>query len=143
MERATSPNANAEYRLLQLPPGKYTIIVEAAGFGRLEARDQVVTVGQSRELPVVLKVAGGQTIVEVNAEAELVETTRSQTTTTIDQNGIDNLPINGQLHQLHLDGFADPPRQRPSHGCGAYLGAKHKRPARSLQPGQRGWRRCH
>ncbi|HXY49635.1 MAG TPA: TonB-dependent receptor [Terriglobales bacterium] len=96
VERATSQNADAEYRLLQLPPGNYTIIVEAAGFARLEAPDQVITVGQSRELPVALKVAGGQTIVQVNAEAELVETTRSQTTNTIDQSRIDNLPINGR-----------------------------------------------
>jgi len=96
VERTTSQNADGEYRLLQLPPGSYTIIVEAVGFGRLEAPDQVVTVGQSRELPVALKVAGGQTIVQVNAEAELVETTRSQTTNTIDQNRIDHLPINGR-----------------------------------------------
>jgi len=94
--RSTTQNADGEYRLVSLPPGVYTVTVEAAGFARAEARDQSVTVGQLKELPILLSVSGVETVINVSSEAELVETTRSSSTDTIDQRRIDNLPINGR-----------------------------------------------
>ena len=94
--RATTSNTDGEYRLVSLPPGVYTITVEAPGFAKAEAKDQSLTVGQSKELPITLSVSGVETVVNVSSEAELVETTRSSTTNTIDQRRIDNLPINGR-----------------------------------------------
>ena len=78
IDRSTTSNTDGEYRILQLPPGKYAVSVEASGFGKTDAPDINVTVGQARDLPITLKVAGGQTVVEVNTDAALVETTRSQ-----------------------------------------------------------------
>jgi hypothetical protein len=95
-ERATTLNNEGEYRLLSLPPGPYTVTVSAPGFGKYETNDQQVTVGQMRDLPVTLQIGSVQTVVSVTSEAELVETTRSSTTDTIDQRRIDNLPINGR-----------------------------------------------
>ena len=48
------------------------------------------------DLPITLTVAGGKEVVEVNAQAEIVETSRSSTTDTIGERRIDNLPINGR-----------------------------------------------
>jgi hypothetical protein len=96
LERSTTLNANGEYRILQLPPGTYTVTVDAPGFGKGEADNLPLTVGQARDLSITLKVAGAQTVVTVTSEADLVETTRSQTTNTVDQRRIDNLPINGR-----------------------------------------------
>ena len=48
------------------------------------------------ELPVTLQVTGKTEIVDVSAQGELVETSRSSTTDTIGQRRIDNLPINGR-----------------------------------------------
>jgi len=95
-ERSTTLNTQGEYPLLSLPPGMYTVTVGAPGFGKLEARDQPVTVGQMQDLPITLTVSGGETVVTVTSAAELVETSRSSTTNTIDQHRIDNLPINGR-----------------------------------------------
>ena len=95
-ERATTLNNEGEYRLLALPPGLYSVTVAAPGFGKYETNDQQVTVGQMRDLPVTLQVGSVQTVVSVTSEADLVETTRSSTTDTIDQRRIDNLPINGR-----------------------------------------------
>src|SRR5207253_7098426 len=55
-----------------------------------------VTVGQLATLPVTLQAAGTAETVEVSSEAELVETQRTSSATTIDQRRIDNLPINGR-----------------------------------------------
>ena len=95
-ERSTAVNRDGEYRIVALPPGPYTVTVQAPGFATLEANDVTVTVGQMADLPVTLSVAGGKETVTVNAESELVETTRSSTTDTVNQRRIDNLPINGR-----------------------------------------------
>src|SRR5207302_6292628 len=95
-ERSTNQSTEGEYRLLSLPPGVYTVTVDAAGFAKAEAKDVTVTVGQMKDLPIGLNISGASTIVTVSSEAELVETTRTSATDTIDQRRIDNLPINGR-----------------------------------------------
>jgi hypothetical protein len=95
-ERSTTDNSDGEYRILALPPGQYSVVVQAAGFAIVRANDVTITVGQMAELPVTLTVAAETETVNVNAEATLVETTRSSTTDTINQRRIDNLPINGR-----------------------------------------------
>ena len=67
--RATNLNTEGVYRLVSLPPGVYTVTVEAPGFSKAEAKDQSVTVGQSKDLPITLSVSGVETVVNVNSEA--------------------------------------------------------------------------
>jgi hypothetical protein len=95
-ERSATTNIDGEYRLLALPPGTYTVRVEAPGFARVEAKDQIVNIGQLRELPIALSIAGTQETVTVRSEAELVETQRSSSTDTINEQRFANLPINGR-----------------------------------------------
>jgi hypothetical protein len=94
--RTAPGDSNGEYRLIALPPGQYTVTVSAPGFAKSEVKNLGVTVGLMADLPITLSVAGAQEVVTVNSEAELVETSRSSTTDTIDQRRIDNLPINGR-----------------------------------------------
>lgn len=95
-ERTATTNPEGEFLFSLLPPGKYVVTVNAAGFGKYSTKELALTVGQSAELPVDLKVASGETEVTVTADAELVETQRSSATTTVNQQRIDNLPINGR-----------------------------------------------
>ena len=95
-DRTTNANADGDYQLLRLPPGQYSVSVEAPGFAKSVAAGVVITVGQIAEVPMTLAVAGGKEVVNVSSEAALVETERSSSTTTIDQQRIDNLPINGR-----------------------------------------------
>ncbi len=96
LERAGSGDGQGGYSVRQLVPGTYSVTVSAPGFARTEATGVEVTVGGMAELPVTLTVAGGKEIVEVNSEAENVETSRSSTTDTVGERRIDNLPINGR-----------------------------------------------
>ncbi len=95
-ERSTTVNSDGEYSLVALPPGVYTVRVDASGFAKATAENVAITVGQKAELPIELSVAGMTETVTVSSEAELVETTRTSTTATIEQRRIDNLPINGR-----------------------------------------------
>jgi len=96
VERITTQNTDGEYRILALPPGTYNVTISAGGFARSEFNNQKVTVGQMADLIATLQVSGGETVVSVSSQAELVETTRTSSTDTIEQRRIDNLPINGR-----------------------------------------------
>jgi hypothetical protein len=96
LERAGSGDGQGGYSVRQLAPGTYSVIVDAPGFAKTEATGVAITVGEMAELPITVTVAGGREVIEVNSQAELVETSRSSTTDTIGQRRIDNLPINGR-----------------------------------------------
>ncbi|MGA2981969.1 MAG: carboxypeptidase regulatory-like domain-containing protein [Terriglobales bacterium] len=96
LERAGSSDGQGGYSVRQLAPGTYSVTVDAPGFAKAEVTDVAITVGELAELPVTLAVAGGKEVVEVNAQADIVETSRSSTTDTIGERRIDNLPINGR-----------------------------------------------
>src|SRR5580698_8136481 len=96
VERSATGNSQGEYGILLLPPGSYQVVVEAPGFAKTTADNVIVTVGQMADLPLALAVAGTQEVVNVSSAAELIETSRTSTTDTINQQSIDNLPINGR-----------------------------------------------
>src|SRR5581483_8840623 len=94
--RSTSLSLEGKYQFLSLPPGTYQVTVEAPGFAKSVAQGVTVTVGQRAELPIALQLAAVSEVVNITADAALVETQRSAASTTIDQVRIDNLPINGR-----------------------------------------------
>jgi len=93
-ERSTLSGGDGGYQILQVPPGNYTITVEAKGFAKYTDKDVSLTVGQTAVLPIALSISTTETV-EVHAQAEAVETQRTSSTTTIGQRRIDNLPTNG------------------------------------------------
>ena len=96
VERTQTSNIEGEYPFRALAPGHYEVTVKAQGFATAVAKDVGITVGQVAEFPVALQVATVSETVNVSSEAELVETQRSSSATTIDEKRIDNLPINGR-----------------------------------------------
>ncbi len=96
IQRTVTTNVDGEYTFLLLPPGQYSITVEAPEFAKAVAPNVAITVGQRAEVPVTLQVAARAETVNVNAEAELIQTQTTSATTTVDQVRIDNLPINGR-----------------------------------------------
>src|SRR3954470_455240 len=96
LERAATSDGQGGYSARLLPPGTYTATVEVPGFSKVQNTGVSITVGGLVELPITLQVSGKTEIVDVSAQGELVETSRSSTTDTIGQRRIDNLPINGR-----------------------------------------------
>jgi len=96
LERTATSDGQGGYSVRLLPPGNYTVTVEASRFTKVENTGVAITVGGLVELPVNLTVAGGKEVIEVTSQAALVETSTTSTTDTIGQRRIDNLPINGR-----------------------------------------------
>jgi hypothetical protein len=96
LQRTATSDGQGGYSVRLLPPGTYSVTVEAARFTKVQSTGLSITVGGLVELPVTLSVSGAKEVVEVSSQADLVETSRSSTTDTIGQRRIDNLPINGR-----------------------------------------------
>jgi outer membrane receptor protein involved in Fe transport len=95
INRTATTDSEGVYRVISLPPGAYEVTVEATNFKRTVVKDVRLTVGQTAELPIRLEV--GQATAELTisgTDVELIETTRTNVATTIDQVRIENLPIN-------------------------------------------------
>ena len=95
-ERTVQSDASGSFTLLSLPPGHYRLTVDAKGFAKYVARDVGLTVGQAAEYPVAMRLPTAETEVTVTGEPLLVETAKTSTSTTIGQERIENLPINGR-----------------------------------------------
>ena len=96
VERTVTQNTGGEYPVLRLAPGKYVVTVTAPGFAKTTATGVNVTIGQVAEMTVALRIAERTEAVEVSAETEQVETQNTAVSTTITEQRIDNLPINGR-----------------------------------------------
>lgn len=98
-ERSATSDESGVYKMLAIPPGTYQVIAEAAGFSKVVNENVTLTLGQAARLDIALKVAGdlSEEII-VTAAPEVVETTKTAVTQTIDQQRIENLPINGRSY---------------------------------------------
>lgn len=95
ISRSTASGADGTYKFIALPPGEYEIAVEAANFKRALISPVTLTVGQSAELRIGMEVGGQDITVNVDpGSVELVETSKTTVSTTIDQARIEGLPIN-------------------------------------------------
>jgi hypothetical protein len=94
--RTETTNTNGFYRITQLEPGTYTLTVTLSGFETYKADQVPVTVGALSDVSPRLSVGSANTVVEVTDETPLLHTQSAEVSTTIDQNAVDNLPINGR-----------------------------------------------
>ena len=94
--RTGSTNDEGFYRLVNVPPGDYEVTVEAANFKKAVLPKITVTVGQAAELEVITLEPGQITeIVTVSdATSQIIESDKTSVSSTIDQQRINNLPIN-------------------------------------------------
>lgn len=95
-ERSTTTDENGLYRLPLLPAGRYDLTAEGQNFALLKRTNLDLTVGQRLNLDLQLTVGGGSETINVSAEAPIVETTRTQVSTTVNSMSVANLPVNGR-----------------------------------------------
>ncbi|MEW6734413.1 MAG: carboxypeptidase regulatory-like domain-containing protein [Acidobacteriota bacterium] len=113
-ERTLQTNEAGYYRFPAVEVGRYLLKVNAQGFAPTEQSGLIVQVGKTIALDVVLQVGSvGSEVVTVTAEAPVVETTRTQVSTVVDERSVRDLPVNGRNFQefvLLTPGVSSDPR---------------------------------
>jgi outer membrane receptor protein involved in Fe transport len=113
--RDTVASAEGFYRIGELPPGKYTVTIEAAGFKKSTSKDVVVEAEQPRGLDVRLDIGAVTEQVTVTATPEALTTENANTGSTITTEEIARLPQVGrdpyELLRLTPGVFGDGARQ--------------------------------
>lgn len=95
LARATTTNQEGFYQLTFLPVGNYTVTAEATGFGAAQ-RPALVELNSTRAADFELKPAAVATAVTVIEEAPLLDTTRGEVKSNIDEQAIEDRPLSSR-----------------------------------------------
>ena len=94
--RNLTTDAEGRFRALLLPLGPYKVTVKAANFGTMVREGMDLAVGQTISLPLALSISQVEQVVSVSAEAPILESSRVEGSTYIDQRSVHDLPNNGR-----------------------------------------------
>ncbi|HEY0546561.1 MAG TPA: TonB-dependent receptor [Pyrinomonadaceae bacterium] len=95
LTRTATTNDEGFYQIVNLPPGMYEVTVEAANFKKAVLPQVKLTVGQRADIDVPLEIGGiGETVTVSGTTGDVIETSRTAVANTIEQERIENLPIN-------------------------------------------------
>lgn len=92
----TTSGPDGLFTFAVLPVGVYTIEVQHSGFATLTRKNVTLNVGARLNLEFTLSLAGQTQAVTVTGEPPILETTRSQVSSTVNERAIEDLPTNGR-----------------------------------------------
>ena len=121
----TRSNQVGAYTFQQIPPGNYTLEVQAEGFKKFTRSGLVLRVAQVAEINVTLELGTVTEVVEVTAETPLLETASSTLGEVINDITTENLPLNGRniIRLVLLVPGINPLRQARTSTNGMSIGA--------------------
>ncbi len=96
VKRDATTTDSGLYGFTRVPVGVYTLAIDQAGFKGVRQENIELSIGSVVTLNIPLVVGSTQETVSVTAETPVVETTRTQTATTVDQKSVADLPVNGR-----------------------------------------------
>lgn len=99
--QSATTNDEGQYRVANLPPGRYSVVIESAkGFARFEQKDVEVNLSKSSGVNVTLQVAGAAVTVDVVAGANIDQTSNTRgTNVTTDQ--FTNFPTQRTVQSIY------------------------------------------
>ena len=95
VSRTVETSRTGQFSAPVLPPGEYSVTVERDGFATVRQNDLIVTVGETVNLRLSMSPKGVTETVEV-ASRPALDSTKTNQSTLIDRQQIDDLPINGR-----------------------------------------------
>ncbi len=98
LAKSADTDSESIYRILLLPPGKYKVTTGSTkGFAAATFENvEVITVGGRTPLDIKLSIGSANIIIDVATEGQIVETTRTAVSSTVNERAIQNLPVNGR-----------------------------------------------
>ncbi|HYL12873.1 MAG TPA: carboxypeptidase regulatory-like domain-containing protein [Terriglobales bacterium] len=95
LSRSTTSSAMGDYQITSLPPGDYTVSAEKTGFQK-SAKKVHLNIGEVGTLDFNLPLGQIKEEVTVQDVGEVAEPTRTMVSSVIDEQKIENLPVNGR-----------------------------------------------
>jgi hypothetical protein len=95
-QRTTTTNASGRYIFVDVTPSMYSITVSKQGFSTSRADHLVVQVGLALTIDLSLQVGGGNTVVEVTAVGNELQTMNATVGNTLTSSAMDSLPSIGR-----------------------------------------------
>jgi outer membrane receptor protein involved in Fe transport len=94
--RTMVTDASGSFRAELLPVGQYDLSAELQGFAPQKRTGIEVTVGSTLTLRIEMRLTGVAESLTVVSASPILETTRSQTSSTVGEAAVRNLPVNGR-----------------------------------------------
>jgi hypothetical protein len=91
--RTVTTTGSGLFRIPNLQPGTYDVSANATGFGKATSKAVLLQLGEQRDLNFNLGIAAASTSVEVNTEAPVLETTKTEVSTNVSARSIIDLPV--------------------------------------------------
>src|SRR5215470_13764272 len=88
-------NADGHFAFLSLAPGRYTLTISKQGFATVLQQNVNLTVGQTINIPVTMKVSSVAQEITVS-ETPLLETTKTESASTLDELAVATTPVLGR-----------------------------------------------
>ena len=103
VQRSLTADTAGRFLVSQLPPGPYEVTGTLSGFETLVRRGITLEVGQEANLTLAMKVGAVAEQITVTGEAPMVNTSTSEVAGVVDEQRIQELPLNGRdFSQLPL-----------------------------------------
>ena len=99
-------DAEGVYRLLNLPPGDYTIAAEIQGFAKFLRPNVVVRAGLNLSVDIEMKIGTLNETIQVIAETPLIETTKAVQAVNVSGEMAEDIPLGAQKHWSEFLRFA-------------------------------------
>jgi Carboxypeptidase regulatory-like domain/TonB dependent receptor len=96
LTRTATTDHTGAYVLLELPVGHYELQVEAKGFQKYIQQGIILSVNETAPVPVHLAVGAESQVLEVNADAQLIQGTVTSLGKTVTEREVLDLPLNGR-----------------------------------------------
>src|SRR3954453_22528855 len=90
---AAISDENGRYLFRSIPPGMYSLTVDARGVAKASVRNIKVDINQNATADLILKVAGAEQTVQVSAEAQNIQTQDAETGQVVNRRFINDLPL--------------------------------------------------
>src|SRR5262245_11023987 len=88
----TTSDSAGHFRFLNLAPGSYAVSAVLKGFSTVNRDNVIVTVGNSVDIPISLKVAAVEETITVTAESPVLDTKKTGTATNFTQDELSKVP---------------------------------------------------